>query len=493
MKAGASTSVDAMCAEILDAMEQGAALWSADGRCLYLNKRFYSVLEYSTDDVWVGMCREDFFEMALNRGEFSSDWGDQLKSLAGKRSSFTYDRHLPSGRIVATTVRRLEDGRDVVTYTDVTAARKLTAELDAAKQAAEEAEKRSAAALTSEKERQHQVTMVSALGEWLQSCKSLEELYKIVSGHMARLLPGSSGELYIYSNSRDVLDGACCWGDTSLQEHINVDDCWGLRRGRSYTYGAGEVEFECGHVAEQNWQKDFGCYFCIPIVAHGDTVGLLHVKLGQECQPRACTSSCQSLNDKRRFVIQCAEHISLAVANVKLRDELRDQSIRDALTGLFNRRYLIENLRREVARATKNGRPLSLISCDADHFKKLNDNHGHDAGDSVLRAISEVMSHMFDGDEVCCRFGGEEFLILLPDTDRPTALRRAEELRLAVEGHIVRYGNTNLPPVTLSLGVATAPEDGTIPQALISKADVALYRAKAEGRNKVCLADDDSE
>jgi diguanylate cyclase (GGDEF)-like protein len=474
----------ALCEQILNSMEQGVMLWSSEGKCLYVNERMHTVLEYGASEFNIGMSRAEFIAIAVQRGESSLQWAEQLKTMAGKSESIKYDRHLPSGRIVATTARRLEDGSAVVTFTDVTAARKMMTELEAAKKAAEDAETRTMATLAFEQRRQRQMHNLSLLSEWLQSCKSLPELYRVFSAHMANLLPRTSGELYIYSNSRDVLDGECAWNGASVLGHINPDDCWALRRGRPYAFGTSEVEFACEHLQEQDWPATGRGYFCIPIVAHGDTIGLLHIKLAHD-HASSCGDEFESLPAMRTFAIQCAEQISLAVANVKLRDQLHDQSIRDPLTGLYNRRYLLEAMRREINRAMKSGKPLSLISLDADHFKRFNDNHGHDAGDVVLRTLGETMRRIFDGDEVCSRFGGEEFTILITGADKQTAVQRAEELRAAAEELVIRYGDQNLPRITLSLGVATYPQDGTDAQLLLAAADAALYRAKAGGRNMV--------
>lgn len=482
---GRSSPIDNIRDAILASMEQGVIVWGPDATCLYFSSRLHGVLEHAGHELKLGMSRHEFFANAIARGEFNAERAEAIEAMCARSEAFTYDRTLPSGRIVATTARPSAGGGYVVTFTDVTSARKLVAELAGAKKAAEEAEERIKTALAFEQKRQHQMQMLSLLGEWLQSCKTLDELYTIVSAHMVKLLPGSAGELYIYSNSRDVLDGACSWNEATPLDHIHADDCWSLRRGRSYVFGAGEVEFVCTHVAEQQWEARGKGYFCIPIIAHGDTVGLMHVKVPHD-HTKPCNDDFSSLTAMRMFAIQCAEQISLAVANVKLRDQLRDQSIRDSLTGLYNRRYLLDNMRREIGRAVKKGKPLSIISFDADHFKRLNDNHGHDAGDAVLRSLGEIMRKTFNSDEVNCRFGGEEFMIMLPETDKEIACRRAEDLRLAVEALAIRYGDHNLPRVTISLGVATLPENGGDPQTLISAADAALYRAKGEGRNRVC-------
>jgi diguanylate cyclase (GGDEF)-like protein len=181
----------------------------------------------------------------------------------------------------------------------------------------------------------------------------------------------------------------------------------------------------------------------------------------------------------------CAEQISLAIANVKLRDQLRDQSIRDPLTSLFNRRYLMETCRREFSRAARTNQCVSVLSIDVDHFKKFNDNHGHDAGDTVLRAVGQCLQENFREEDVPCRFGGEEFVVILPGTNPEEGIRKAESLRAKVEALVVRYLDGNLPRITISVGVAAFPRSGATPQEVLKIADEALYRAKEEGRNRV--------
>jgi diguanylate cyclase (GGDEF)-like protein len=170
-----------------------------------------------------------------------------------------------------------------------------------------------------------------------------------------------------------------------------------------------------------------------------------------------------------------------------MRDELHDQSIRDALTGLFNRRHLAETLRRHLDRNARSGTGLALLSIDVDHFKRFNDNYGHDAGDMVLRAVGGVLDRATDGDELAARPGGEEFMVVLPATDVADALHRAESIRESIQKISIRYGEKTLPSVTASIGVALAPADGTAPQDLIRAADRALYAAKSGGRNRAVL------
>jgi len=191
---------------------------------------------------------------------------------------------------------------------------------------------------------------------------------------------------------------------------------------------------------------------------------------------------------QRRLAQMAAEQISLAIANTRMRDELHNQSIRDSLTGLYNRRHFIECLRKHIDSSKYNGHPVSLVSIDVDHFKKFNDNHGHDAGDMVLRSVGSVLEQACDGDQLPCRLGGEEFIVLLPEASQQLAVEAAEKLRKAVEAITVRYGEKNLPRITISLGVATYPTHGAMPQDLMKSADDALYASKAAGRNQVTVA-----
>jgi diguanylate cyclase (GGDEF)-like protein len=319
---------------------------------------------------------------------------------------------------------------------------------------------------------------LSELSEGLQSCNSLQELYEIIGHSLSRLMPACGGSLYVFANSRDVLENAKSWNGGRVQPTMHPDDCWGLRLGRLYTYCKDATDFPCVHLMSEQPKE----YCCIPILAHGETIGLLHLEFHcKDGEP-------QDLAEQRHLGLVCAEQMSLAIANIKLRDQLRDESIRDSVTGLFNRRYMLETCRREFSRAARAAQPVSLLTIDVDHFKKYNDNHGHDAGDTVLRALGACMETMFRNEDVPCRFGGEEFVVLLPGAPIDVAVRRAEQLRSKIEGLVVRYLEETLPRITISVGVAGFPGAGDNPEAVLKAADVALYQAKANGRNRVELS-----
>jgi len=182
------------------------------------------------------------------------------------------------------------------------------------------------------------------------------------------------------------------------------------------------------------------------------------------------------------------DRVGPALANLKLRDTLRELALRDALTGLYNRRYLDDVLNRELHRAQRNGKPVAVVMIDIDHFKHFNDKYGHDAGDFVLSALARAITKSIRPSDIACRYGGEELVVVLAEANLECARARAEQMRLAIrDTHLTHLGQT-LPAPTASFGVAVSPANGMTPADLLKAADQALYRAKEEGRDRVCVA-----
>lgn len=486
---GASTSSDAevFVLKVLNSMEQGILVWSAEGVCTLFNQRIFTVLELPASGLAVGTKRVEFLQAAVARNELTQASVDAAEEKFAAGHPFTFDRMMPSGRVVSTSARPESSGGFIVTFTDVTAARRNQERLEKVSQAAQVAQRQAMQALNLENNRKNETRLLSELGEWLQSSKSLTELYNVIESFMAKMFVGSSGELYVYSNSRDVLDSACSWNMDTSHDHIDADDCWALRRGRIYKYGKGLVDFKCSHVTgefavecEKPEPEKPSRYVCIPIIAHGDTVGMLHI--------RFVIGESGEIEDKfYAFALRCAEQISLAIANVKLRDELRNQSTRDSLTNIHNRRYFLDRFRTEIQNSVRRETQLAVLSIDADHFKRFNDNHGHDAGDIVLRLLADTMAAEFEEPAVPARIGGEEFAVLLPGASISDARIAGEAIRKRIEGLSAYCAGKRLPQVTISVGVASYPSEGNTPLELMKAADKALYRSKDSGRNCVSL------
>jgi diguanylate cyclase (GGDEF)-like protein len=218
----------------------------------------------------------------------------------------------------------------------------------------------------------------------------------------------------------------------------------------------------------------------VPLITHDEVVGLVHLEgLAREAAARA---------EQEQLAVTVAEQLALALGNARLRESLRRQSVLDPLTGLFNRRYFDETLRRELARSRRMASPLSLVVLDVDHFKHVNDGFGHAAGDAVLRAIAQLVRQSIRYCDVACRYGGEELVILMPDCAQPDAARRAEALRADIAGAPPMNDGAGPDIITASFGVAEYPLHGADADALFLAADQAMYRAKREGRNRVVLA-----
>ena len=225
-------------------------------------------------------------------------------------------------------------------------------------------------------------------------------------------------------------------------------------------------------------------FMCLPLAAQGDTIGVLSVG----------TSRAEGFADDERQTIQAVtEQLSLALANLRLQETLRMQSLRDQLTGLFNRRYLDEALTREIARARRHGQPLTVAMLDIDHFKRFNDTFGHQGGDALLAAFGELLGGHARTEDIACRYGGEEFALVLPGANLATAAERVDELRKKVKEMHVHLNGQPLGPVTVSAGVAVFPLHGRSGAAVMKMADNALYQAKEAGRDRVVTAPGQAE
>lgn len=223
------------------------------------------------------------------------------------------------------------------------------------------------------------------------------------------------------------------------------------------------------------------------MVAQGNTVGVLHLEF--ESAELRHDSDSESLQDSRqRLAVSAASQIALSLASLQLRETLREQSIRDPLTGLFNRRFLEESFERELLTASRKKQSVAVLFLDLDHFKRFNDTFGHAAGDMVLQSLADLFRNFFRASDICCRYGGEEFAILLPESSAHDAAIRADALRSEVKHLRLQFRKELLGPLTLSVGVAAFPEHGSSSAELLKIADQCLYESKARGRDVVTVA-----
>jgi diguanylate cyclase (GGDEF)-like protein len=329
-------------------------------------------------------------------------------------------------------------------------------------------------------DRTRDLDLLTRMAEVLQACVSEEEAYTVVGRFAAQFFPQESGAVFITSASRNVVESRAAWGHGQEAAVFKPEDCWALRRGRAHLVEQTTSGLLCLHVPPDAPTA----YLCIPLMAQGESLGVLHLSTGAtgDARPAGWTDS------RHRLAQTIAEQLGLAVANLKLRDTLRNQSIRDPLTALFNRRYMEETLERELRRAERGRHQVAVMMLDLDHFKEFNDTFGHEAGDVLLRDLSRVLKSSMRSEDVACRYGGEEFVLILPDTSPEVALRRGEQLREAVKRMYVSHRGQLIGGVSMSLGAACFPDNGTSGDVLLQAADAALYAAKNGGRDRVVVA-----
>lgn len=328
------------------------------------------------------------------------------------------------------------------------------------------------------KRREADLRQLGTAAEMLQSCHTSDEAYLMVSELLPQIFPDYSGCLYAIKASRDLVEGVAQWGDYRAKESFfSPDDCWALRRGRTHLVEGGKGP-RCKHAA-----ATLSSTLCIPMMAQSDSIGVLHLI------PRAPADWETQTHIPLPFqnlAKAAADQIALALSNIRFREALQHQSIRDPLTMLFNRRYMEESLERELHRAKRNQSALAVVMLDVDHFKRFNDTFGHQAADKMLGLLGRHLQSSVRLEDIVCRYGGEEFVLILPSTGMDEAVRRTRQLqegtrRLRIDGDAGAAAH-----ITVSAGVAVFPLHGNDSETLLGAADRALYDAKQSGRD--CIA-----
>jgi len=329
--------------------------------------------------------------------------------------------------------------------------------------------------------RNRRMALLSEMTGLLQTVASVDEAREVVGRHMASIAVGATGAVYLYEESGNYLDTLTHWGPGKPPASFAPDDCWALRRGQPYGTAPGEVTaiLVCPHVKRGDTTHQ---YLCLPMIAQGGTFGLVHILFGND-------ESTILSDEEAQFAARLTDQLSLALANIKLRETLREQSLRDPLTDLFNRRYLQASLDREFARAAREKGKVAVLMLDVDHFKRFNDTHGHEAGDAALILLGRALKGSCRGGDLACRFGGEEFTVVLPATNCDNARQWATRLLDMVRKMEISVRGTTLPHLTVSIGIALYPADGEDPDSVLRAADLALYTAKHSGRDR-CVAKD---
>jgi len=405
------------------------------------------------------MQRDPLGDLAMDFGSMAVDLKDQQDKL------LSYGRQLES----ILSERTAELVREKA-HLEISVAER-TAQLNAANDVL----RNQAAALSL---RNQEITLLGKMNDFLQSSTTEAEAYSVIADTVTQLFPGDSGAVFVLKASRDLLEAAAAWGPLPpAQRTFAPNECWAHRRGQVHL-AAGQ-EQRCPHV-----EGDERVSLCLPLLAQGETLGILNLLEGA---PRTGEADAARTADKGKLAKILADNIGLGIANLKLRESMRNLSIRDPLTVLFNRRYMEEALALELHRNKRNAAQLAVIMIDIDHFKQFNDSFGHDGGDAVLRSLGNFLKNQVRGSDIACRYGGEEFILILSPSTADGARLRAEKIRADAEQLSVSHAGRDLGAITLSLGVAVFPDHASEAAALVKAADVALYQAKSGGRNRVVM------
>jgi diguanylate cyclase (GGDEF)-like protein len=315
--------------------------------------------------------------------------------------------------------------------------------------------------------------LLKDLAETLQVCQSLEEAYRVITAFAARLFPHSTGAINLISQSRNLVERVAWWGEPNQlgQAVFAPEQCWAIRRARA-TQHTDSLGLDCEHLRQKHAPG-----ICVPMLSKGEAVGVIDAMFDQSLT-----------NEQQQLIGMFADTIALAITNLRLYEKLHFQSIRDGLTGLYNRRFLEESLDYELRRAIRLNKPLCVVMLDMDHFKRFNDTFGHGAGDILLKEFGQMLIGQSRQSDILCRYGGEEFALILPETTTNEALDYADRLRQQVKQLNIIHHDRALGTVTISVGIAAFPINGQNPHSLIEAADKALYTAKHAGRDRAIVA-----
>jgi diguanylate cyclase (GGDEF)-like protein len=320
------------------------------------------------------------------------------------------------------------------------------------------------------------ITVLEQLIDSLQACFSVEEAYTTIGPLVKQLFPNAIGAIYVLSSSRNLLEAIATWGPLPLTSDplFFPNECLSLRRGETHLVEDTHQGLICQHICPNPLPVET-C--CVPMMAYGETLGVLYVgslKRGQ-------------ISETKKLAVSVAKYIGLALANLKLRETIKNQSFRDPLTKLYNRRYFEESLEREIRRCERRPQSLGIILLRVDYFDGFTNKFGYLAGDLLLREMGLFVPSQIRASDIACRYRGEEFLLLLPETSLETTQQRAEQLRQNIKLLSIQYQCQTLDAITISCGVASFCEHGLTGKALIQSANVALNCARAQGGDRTVV------
>ncbi|NTW06614.1 MAG: diguanylate cyclase [Syntrophaceae bacterium] len=338
--------------------------------------------------------------------------------------------------------------------------------------------------------RHQRMSLFNQMLKQLQACMLVEEAYPVIKHFTQKLFRATTGAIYVFDGRDNIFKAAIAWGKAlSREKAFPPEDCLSFLEEKIHVSISSSPESCCRHLSHVEEKSSL----CIPLTDQGKTFGILHLHQRHSSKFDRIKSlfeeSSEGIDlDTMQLAVAMADFIALALVNIQLRETLKQEATRDALTGLFNRRYMEETMNREISRANRYGNPLGIIMLDLDHFKRFNNTFGHDAGDLVLQEMGKYLQNSIRKEDIACRYGGEEFTLIMPGASLEVTKKRAEMLQQEIQKLQINHNGKILNNITLSQGVAVYPDHGQTGEAVLKAADHALYRAKRAGRKQVKLA-----
>lgn len=323
----------------------------------------------------------------------------------------------------------------------------------------------------------NKIILITEFSETLIACANEHEIIEAISSYISEILNFSKGALYLFNRLDNEFELKTFWGESqnSFKLKFNTRECWGMRNGTLHEKNSFHPAVQCQHLPE--FQPAIS-YICMPVIAHNEVYGLISLQV-------------ENVNFQASMVNvivnMVSKTIAIAVANVNLQQLLKDQALHDTLTGLYNRRFFDDYLKRQIINAQREKQEFGIILFDIDNFKQANDTYGHEVGDTILHRLGMLLSKIIRANDVVCRYGGEEFVCVLSNSSSALTKKRGEEIRVAVS----KLFEGPMPPrTTISVGVSAYPSDGATACELIEAADKAMYVAKRMGKNRLVMFQD---
>jgi diguanylate cyclase (GGDEF)-like protein/PAS domain S-box-containing protein len=465
---------------LMDAVPDPVIVFDRQGRVTYLNSVFTRLFGWTLDEVKgspLDFIPEESREESLEALERMRR-GDVAIALETRRTT-------KNGRTLEIRggISQFKDtnGRfagSIVLLRDVT-------NIKNTEKALRESNRRLAQSVREQKTRARELSLLNSMNELLQACHSEVDTYKVMAGVCRQLFSGDAGFLSMRDEASNRFAAVSSWGDDALKD-IDYDDhdCWAVRLGKMHAVEDPAGDLSCMHPIGEKTHS----YLCLPVSSGGGVIGILHVLF--KMRPGRKSFEEVKLHQGSKLIILSTmlEHYALSLLNLRLHHTLKSQSIRDPLTGLFNRRYLDESLRRETFRCRRHGASTGIIMIDVDRFKAFNDTYGHEVGDLILKEFASFLQRHTRDEDILCRYGGEEFVLLMPDSNLANAHRRGEQLCDLVRNSLRINHKGITHQITISIGISAFPGSGATIEAAQNAADMALYDAKRQGRDRVVAA-----